>query len=119
MYPTAIRGTMYGLSAALGKAGAAIGTQVFKPILASLTETTGDSLRAQGYLFIIGSCIGLLGCALTLLFIPNNSKSSKELDDEFRQMLQDNGYDVNQLGYDQIENTLETAKPKQQEQIKL
>ncbi|CAO0790245.1 unnamed protein product [Mucor circinelloides] len=119
MYPTAIRGTMYGLSAALGKAGAAIGTQVFKPILAALTETTGDSLKAQGYLFIIGSCIGLLGCAMTLLFIPNNSKSSKELDDEFRQMLQDNGYDVNQLGYGQIENTLEAAEPKQQEQIKL
>lgn len=46
MYPTAIRGTMYGLSAALGKAGAAVGTQVFKPILAALEDRTGDVLKA-------------------------------------------------------------------------
>ncbi|CEP13783.1 hypothetical protein [Parasitella parasitica] len=105
MYPTAIRGTMYGLSAAIGKAGAAIGTQVFKPILAALTETTGDSLKAQGHLFIIGSCIGLLGCVVTIFCIPHVSKSSRELDDEFRKMLQDNGYDIKQLGYGKIENT--------------
>lgn len=118
MYPTAIRGTMYGLSAAIGKAGAAIGTQVFKPILNTLTETTGDSLKAQGYLFIIGSCIGILGGILTVFFIPNISKSSKELDEEFRQMLEDNGYDINQLGYGQVENTMEIAEPKQQQKTK-
>ncbi|TIA07405.1 MFS general substrate transporter [Aureobasidium pullulans] len=32
LYPTAIRGMSYGISAAFGKAGAAIGTQVFTPI---------------------------------------------------------------------------------------
>lgn len=37
---------MYGLSAALGKAGAAVGTQVFKPILAALEDRTGDVLKA-------------------------------------------------------------------------
>lgn len=99
MYPTAIRGTMYGLSAAIGKAGAAIGTQVFKPILSALTDSTGDSLRAQGYLFIIGSCIGILGGIITVLFVPNVARSSKDLDDEFREFLQENGYDVNQLGF--------------------
>ncbi|KAJ3509410.1 hypothetical protein NLJ89_g5234 [Agrocybe chaxingu] len=31
-YPTAIRGTCYGLSAAIGKTGAAVGTQAFTPI---------------------------------------------------------------------------------------
>lgn len=98
MFPTAIRGTMYGLSAALGKTGAAIGTQVFKPILSALIERTGDPLKAQGYLFIIGSCIGILGGIITLLFIPNESKSSEELDNEFRKILQENGYDTHQLG---------------------
>lgn len=72
MYPTAIRGTMYGLSAAIGKAGAAIGTQVFTPILRALTERTGgDDIKAQGYVFIIGACISLIGCALTLLFVSS------------------------------------------------
>jgi MFS family permease len=32
LYPTAVRGMSYGVSAAFGKAGAAVGTQVFTPI---------------------------------------------------------------------------------------
>ncbi len=111
MYPTAIRGTMYGISAALGKAGAAIGTQVFKPILASLIDSTGDPLRAQGYLFIIGSCIGILGGIITVFFVPNMTHESMEnVDAEFRQMLIDGGYDINQLGYGiNIDSKAETA----------
>ncbi|CAA7266543.1 unnamed protein product [Cyclocybe aegerita] len=37
-YPTAIRGTCYGLSAAIGKTGAAVGTQAFTPIQLHLGE---------------------------------------------------------------------------------
>ncbi|KAG2232173.1 hypothetical protein INT48_006047 [Thamnidium elegans] len=115
MYPTAIRGTMYGLSAALGKAGAAIGTQVFKPILYALTESTGDPLRAQGYLFIIGSCIGIIGGIITLLYIPNMTHQSIDtLDVEFRQMLLDNGYDVSQLGFGNVDSQAEIAEPKKE-----
>jgi MFS family permease len=112
MYPTAIRGTMYGLSAAIGKAGAAIGTQVFKPILSALTESTGDVYKAQGYLFIIGSCIGILGGIITLIWIPNMGKSSEQLDNEFRVILQSNGYDINQLGFGNIELKTEEADQK-------
>lgn len=118
MYPTAIRGTMYGLSAAIGKAGAAIGTQVFTPILEALTESTGDALKAQGYLFIIGSCIGILGGISTVFFVPSMTHQSMEqIDNEFRQMLEENGYDVNQLGYGNIYNKAEVAEVKH-EQIK-
>ncbi|KAI8581687.1 hypothetical protein K450DRAFT_230727 [Umbelopsis ramanniana AG] len=99
IYPTAIRGQMMGLSAAIGKAGAAIGTQVFKPILAALKETTGDSVKAQGYLFIIGSCIAILGGILTVWLVPEMSKDSMaDNDAKFRQLLIDNGYDITQLG---------------------
>lgn len=31
-YPTALRGTAYGISAAVGKVGAVVGTEVFKPV---------------------------------------------------------------------------------------
>ncbi|KAI8096149.1 major facilitator superfamily domain-containing protein [Halteromyces radiatus] len=103
-YPTAIRGTCFGLSAALGKAGAAIGTQVFKPILAALAEKTGDPIVAQGYVFIIGSGIALIGAALTILFVPDMSKQKMDtLDEEFRKILSDHGYNVNQLGMIQVE----------------
>jgi MFS family permease len=118
IYPTAIRGTMYGFSAAIGKAGAAIGTQVFVPILNALTENTGDPLKAQGYLFIIGSCIGIVGGLITVFFVPNMTNSSMEqVDNEFRQMLEENGYDVNQLGYGNIYNKAEVAEVRH-EQIK-
>jgi MFS family permease len=99
IYPTAIRGTMMGLSAAIGKAGAAIGTQVFKPILGALKDTTGDAIKAEGYLFIIGSCIAILGGIVTLLLVPEmNHEKMKKNDEDFRKLLIDNGYDVNLLG---------------------
>ncbi|CAM0143251.1 hypothetical protein VKS41_008721 [Umbelopsis sp. WA50703] len=99
IYPTAIRGTMMGLSAAIGKAGAAIGTQVFKPILAALTASTGDAMKAQGYVFIIGSCISILGGIVTVLLVPEmNNEKMKKNDEEFRQLLIDNGYDISLLG---------------------
>ncbi|KAH8553179.1 major facilitator superfamily domain-containing protein, partial [Umbelopsis sp. PMI_123] len=99
IYPTAIRGQMMGLSAAIGKAGAAIGTQVFKPILTALTANTGDAVKAEGYLFIIGSCIAILGGILTLLLVPEMSKDKMaKNDEEFRKLLIDNGYDITQLG---------------------
>ncbi|CAO3628773.1 unnamed protein product [Cunninghamella blakesleeana] len=113
MYPTAIRGTMFGLSAALGKAGAAIGTQVFKPILAALAERTGDDIKAQGYIFIIGSCIAIIAAILTIFFVPDLSKEKMEsLDIEFRELLIKNGYDVSQLGvHDDVQKS-ETAQIK-------
>lgn len=80
-------------------AGAAIGTQVFKPILAALQERTGDDVKAQGYVFIIGSCIAIIAAILSIFFVPDLSKEKMEaLDIEFRELLIKNGYDVSQLG---------------------
>ncbi|KAF7727649.1 hypothetical protein EC973_007307 [Apophysomyces ossiformis] len=108
MFPTAIRGTFYGLSAAMGKAGAAIGTQVFKPILLALTDRIGDPIKAQGYVFIIGSCIGILGAILTLLFVPQLNKQSMDQQDiEFRKLLSDNGYDLSILGFNDSQSSVE------------
>jgi MFS family permease len=45
-YATAVRGTCYGISAAMGKVGAVVGTEVFKPIESSL---------GKRWTFIIGS----------------------------------------------------------------
>ncbi|ORX47446.1 MFS general substrate transporter [Hesseltinella vesiculosa] len=101
MYPTAIRGTMFGLSAAIGKAGAAIGTQVFIPIFAAMTEyTNGDEIKAQGYVFIIGSLIALVIAIISYFTVPDMTKLRyQDRDEEFRQMLEANGYDVTKLGF--------------------
>ncbi|KAI8063464.1 putative metabolite transport protein [Gongronella butleri] len=101
MYPTAIRGTMFGLSAAIGKAGAAIGTSVFKPILAAMmVYTGGETVKAQGYVFIIGSAIALVIAVLSWLFVPDMTKMKYEDQDiEFRKVLEANGYDITLLGF--------------------
>ncbi|KAL7423678.1 Plasma membrane permease, mediates uptake of glycerophosphoinositol and glycerophosphocholine [Cryptotrichosporon argae] len=83
-YPTSIRGIGYGLSAAFGKTGAAIGTQVFTPI--------EDSLGKR-YTFIIAACCGALGVLLAYFFVEDKGADRLEKEDEaWRQYLVDHGY---------------------------
>ncbi|CDU22603.1 related to GIT1-Glycerophosphoinositol transporter also able to mediate low-affinity phosphate transport [Sporisorium scitamineum] len=65
VYPSALRGTMYGLSAAWGKAGAAIGTQAFIPIQTNL---------GKKWVFIISAILGTIGIALVYFCIPETTK---------------------------------------------
>jgi hypothetical protein len=57
-FSTALRGHGVGLAAAWSKAGAAIGTQVFKPILASWGD---DEYHGTQAAFLIGSGFAVLG----------------------------------------------------------
>ena len=61
-YATAVRGTCYGFSAAIGKVGAVVGTQTFTPIKVHL---------GQKYTFIVAACCGVLGMLVTFFFIRN------------------------------------------------
>jgi len=61
-YPTSVRGTCYGLSAAIGKTGAALGTQAFTPIQTNL---------GQRWTFIIAAICGVTGVLVTWLFVPD------------------------------------------------
>jgi MFS family permease len=83
-YPTSIRGTCYGFSAAIGKTGAALGTQAFTPIQAHL---------GKRYTFIIAACCGLVGVVLAYFFVEDKGKDRLEKEDEaWRQYLVENGY---------------------------
>lgn len=54
-YPTAIRGVCYAISAAFGKAGAAVGTEVFTPIKENL---------GQRWTFFFAAIFGAMGMAV-------------------------------------------------------
>ncbi|KAH8693761.1 hypothetical protein BGW36DRAFT_301342 [Talaromyces proteolyticus] len=84
-YATAVRGQCYGISAALGKTGAAVGTQAFTPIQNNL---------GKRWTFIIGAICGVAGILVTYFFIPNVTGEDLKFNDEkFRAYLVANGWD--------------------------
>lgn len=83
-YATGVRGTCYGISAAVGKAGAAIGTQVFKPIQNNL---------GKRWTFIIAAIIGVCGVLVTFFFVPNLTEDDLADEDiKFYRYLRENGW---------------------------
>ncbi|GAA6002990.1 uncharacterized protein JCM10292_000284 [Rhodotorula paludigena] len=62
-YATAVRGTLYGFSACIGKVGAVVGTQTFTPIKNNL---------GQRWTFIIAAICGIVGLIVSFFFIRND-----------------------------------------------
>lgn len=87
-FPTPIRGHFLGLAAAVGKAGAAIGTEVFTPIQESFSS---EGKALQG-VFLIGSAFALTGALISWFLIPERGRDLKDEDEEFRRYLEENGY---------------------------
>jgi len=82
---------LYGLSAAIGKSGAALGTQAFTPIQNNL---------GKRWTFIIAALCGVTGILVTYFFVPD--MTSVDLADEdvkFMQYLTENGWE-GQIGED-------------------
>ena len=101
-----------GFAAAVGKAGAAIGTQVFTPIQKSL----GDGLKGQQGVFLIGSAFAIVGGVIAWVFIPDMERELESEDIKFRRYLEDNGFDTSELGgeslVEQVKKTAFTLEPK-------
>ncbi|KAL9488248.1 hypothetical protein ACSS6W_000525 [Trichoderma asperelloides] len=84
-YATSVRGTFYGLSAALGKTGAAVGTQAFTPIQNNL---------GKRWTFIIAAICGVVGVLVTYFFVPNVTGEDLAVQDEkFKAYLLEHGWE--------------------------
>ncbi|EKM54605.1 uncharacterized protein PHACADRAFT_258580 [Phanerochaete carnosa HHB-10118-sp] len=84
-YATAVRGTCYGLSAAVGKTGAAIGTQAFTPIQNNL---------GKKWTFIIAAICGVTGIIITYFFVPDmTGVDLADEDRKFMAYLAENGWE--------------------------
>ncbi|CAH2350975.1 glycerophosphoinositol transporter 1 [[Candida] railenensis] len=84
-FATPIRGTCYGLSAAIGKVGAVVGTKCFTPIQTNL---------GKKWTFIIAAICGLLGVLIAYFLIPHlNDEDLLEEDIKFKNYLVANGWD--------------------------
>ncbi|EJD41536.1 MFS Git1p-related glycerophosphoinositol permease [Auricularia subglabra TFB-10046 SS5] len=92
-YATPVRGTCYGLSAAIGKAGAAVGTQAFLPIQNNL---------GKRWTFIVAAIVGVTGILVTWIFVPNLSGEDLAHEDaEFEQYLLRHGW-TGEVGEDDM-----------------
>ncbi|KAF9201582.1 Plasma membrane permease, mediates uptake of glycerophosphoinositol and glycerophosphocholine [Haplosporangium sp. Z 27] len=97
IYPTCIRGTAYGWSAAFGKLGAFIGTTVFKTAIKNFGAQ--DELKGEGHVFILASGLAIFGSLLTLFLIPDFSKKDLSYEDEeFKKYLHSHGFDLSNFG---------------------
>lgn len=81
-FPTAARGMGYGIAAGWGKAGAAIGTQVFTPIRAAAGPAST---------FYVAGGVGVL-TSVIYFFLPEGSQADLEREDEdFERLLEEHG----------------------------
>ncbi|KAJ7126051.1 major facilitator superfamily domain-containing protein [Mycena epipterygia] len=93
-FPTPIRGHFLGFAAGVGKAGAAIGTQVFPKILASY-ESTDEGQQA---VFLIAASFAVLGAAFVWFLVPDRENQLESEDALFRAYLEENDWDVSDMG---------------------
>ncbi|KZF19995.1 MFS general substrate transporter [Xylona heveae TC161] len=101
-YATGVRGTCYGLSAAFGKAGAAVGTQAFTPVQRHL---------GKKWTFIIAAICGISGILVTWLFVPDISGDDLAIEDEkFRAYLVAHGWD-HEMGENDLAALADEAAP--------
>jgi MFS family permease len=87
-FPTPLRGHFLGFAAAVGKAGAAIGTQVFTPIQNSFHSPDAG---IQG-VFLIGAAFAMVGGIIAWVFIPDRERDLENEDAKFMAYLAENGY---------------------------
>ena len=104
-FPTPLRGHYLGFAAAVGKAGAAIGTEVFTPIQNSFSDTE----KGQQGVFLIGSAVALVGGLIAWFLIPDKERELESEDVRFRAYLEEHGFDTSCYGESLIEQTKTTA----------
>jgi MFS family permease len=87
-FPTPIRGHFLGLAAAVGKAGAAVGTEVFGPIQKSFP----NDFQGVQAVFLIGAAFAAVGGVLSYALIPDRARDLEDEDVRFREYLSHHGY---------------------------
>lgn len=88
-FPTAVRGELAGLAAAVAKAGAAVGTRVFSAIQDTYADSEIESLRVP---VLTAAGIAVLGCIVSLLCFPaRHSVVLQHEDMRFRRILREHG----------------------------
>lgn len=90
VYATPVRGTLYGISAMVGKVGAFVGTWAFPTVIRRY------GLKAPYY---ISSTLCIFSAFLAYFFLPDLDQDAMNREDErFHEYLRASGYDMTSLG---------------------
>lgn len=101
-FATPVRGTCYGLAAAIGKVGAVVGTETFTPIQNHL---------GKKYTFIIAACCGLAGVIVALIFVPHLREDDLMKEDiRFMNYLREQGW-KGHIGLSEDKSVVEETSP--------
>ncbi|KJZ73324.1 hypothetical protein HIM_07328 [Hirsutella minnesotensis 3608] len=113
---TGVRGRYYGIAAAVGKIGAFVGSYVF-PYIQAAAGT--DEVRRSQYPFYVAASLSMLTAAIALFSIPNIGQDTITQEDaDFRQYLERNGWDTNQLGIAKDASNTATYAEEEQKPVK-
>ncbi|KAF7593609.1 hypothetical protein BBP40_011127 [Aspergillus hancockii] len=94
-YSTPLRGHFLGLAAAVGKAGASSGTEVFTSIQYSFDSTA----KGQQAVFLIASAFTVFGGLFSWFMIPDMSRELETAEDaRFKAYLEENEYELSHNG---------------------
>ncbi|KAE8443032.1 hypothetical protein EG329_002426 [Mollisiaceae sp. DMI_Dod_QoI] len=104
-FPTPLRGHYMGFAAAVGKAGAAIGTQVFTPI----QDSFSNEMKGQQGVFLIGSGFAVVGGLIAWFLIPDKEKDLESEDVRFKTYLEEHGFDTSCYGESLADQARSTA----------
>lgn len=85
-----MRGHAVGFAASWRKAGATVGTQVFKPILCSWGE---DSFHGTRAMFLIASGFAVLGSAFAWIVLQDPDKNLDNGDQDWKEYLATSGHE--------------------------
>ncbi|CDK26126.1 unnamed protein product [Kuraishia capsulata CBS 1993] len=108
-YATPVRGTLYGLSAALGKTGAAVGTQCFTPIQTHL---------GKEWTFIIAAILGFIGVVIAWFCIPHLTDDDLMMEDvKFEKYLKSKGW-TGSFGLDDEKTVLNNGDVELEDAVK-
>lgn len=93
---TAVKGQFYGIAAAIGKIGAFSGSYAFVSLQNHFDENSDLYLTAPFYL---GTSLAVVSLLITFFFIKERPADIQKMEDEeFRQFLEQNGFDMSNFG---------------------
>lgn len=72
VYPSAVRATCHGFSAAMGKVGAVVGVNMFTPVRKAL---------GMGWLQMLCAIVAILGAVATYFFVPHDEDAKQAVKD--------------------------------------